>query len=114
MRDDILARIARVGAMHAGNRPTLPPDLPTPGSGSPPTSPGKPIKHSSFLGALLGAVAGALVAAAVAAVAVALVGVTGGLAIAVVGGLAVLGAGSLISAVSGRVSAMVDSASPPA
>ncbi|RUR87290.1 type IV secretion protein Rhs [Pectobacterium versatile] len=114
MRDDILARIARVGAMHAGNRPTLPSDLPTPGSGSPPTSPGKPIKHSSFLGALLGAVAGALVAAAVAAVAVALVGVTGGLAIAVVGGLAVLGAGSLISAVSGRVSAMVDSASPPA
>ncbi|WP_080765690.1 AHH domain-containing protein [Pectobacterium brasiliense] len=114
MRDDILARIARVGAMHAGNRPTLPPDLPTPGSGSPPTSPGKPIKHSSFLGALLGAVAGALVAAAVAAVAVALVGVTGGLAIALVGGLAVLGAGSLISAVSGRVSAMVDSASPPA
>ncbi|WP_205624388.1 RHS repeat-associated core domain-containing protein [Pectobacterium carotovorum] len=114
MHDEILARIARVGAMHAGNRPTLPPDLPTPGSGSPPTSPGKPIKHSSFLGALLGAVAGALVAAAVAAVAVALVGVTGGLAIAVVGGLAVLGAGSLISAVSGRVSAMVDSASPPA
>ncbi|WP_420064557.1 RHS repeat-associated core domain-containing protein [Pectobacterium colocasium] len=114
MRDDILARIARVGAMHAGNRPTLPPDLPTPGSGLPPTSPGKPIKHSSFLGALLGAVAGALVAAAVAAVAVALVGVTGGLAIAVVGGLAVLGVGSLISAVSGRVSAMVDSASPPA
>ncbi|ACX86474.1 YD repeat protein [Pectobacterium parmentieri WPP163] len=114
MRDDILARIARVGAMHAGNRPTLPPDLPAPGSGSPPTSPGKPIKHSSFLGALLGAVAGALVAAAVAAVAVALVGVTGGLAIALVGGLAVLGAGSLISAVSGRVSAMVDSASPPA
>ncbi|MCL6318242.1 type IV secretion protein Rhs [Pectobacterium atrosepticum] len=114
MRDEILARIARVGAMHAGNRPTLPPDLPAPGSGSPPTSPDKPIKHSSFLGALLGAVAGALVAAAVAAVAVALVGVTGGLAIALVGGLAVLGAGSLISAVSGRVSAMVDSASPPA
>ncbi|MEH0834673.1 PAAR domain-containing protein, partial [Pectobacterium cacticida] len=114
MRDEILARIARVGAMHAGNRPTLPPDLPAPGSGSPPTSPGKAIKHSSFLGALLGAVAGALVAAAVATVAVALVGVTGGLAIAVVGGLAVLGAGSLISAVSGRVSAMVDSASPPA
>ncbi|AFI90760.1 RHS repeat-associated core domain-containing protein [Pectobacterium parmentieri] len=113
MLDDILSRIARVGAMHAGNRPTLPPDLPEPGQGKPPTSPGKPIKHSSFLGALLGAVAGALVAAAVAAVAVALVGVTGGLAIALVGGLAALGAGSLISAVSGRVSAMVDSASPP-
>ncbi len=113
MLNDILNRVARVGAIHAGNRPNPPTDRPAPGQGKPPTSPTKTIKHKSFLGALLGAIAGALVAAAVAAVAVALIGVTGGLAVAVVGALAIFAAGDLISAVSGRVSAMVDSATPP-
>ncbi|MFP1890279.1 PAAR domain-containing protein, partial [Lonsdalea quercina] len=80
--------------------------------GKPPTSPGKTIKHASFLGALLGAIAGALVAAAIAAVAVAVVGVTGGAAI-VVGALAVMMMGSLVAAVTSSVSAMVDSVSPP-
>lgn len=127
MREEILARIARVGAMHAGNRPTLPPDLPAPGNGKPPTSPGKSIKHSSFAGALLGALTGALVAAAVFAVAaaavagaVALAGVTGGAGLALVVGAvklavgfgAVFALGDLIGGVSNRVSAMVDSASP--
>ncbi|MGM3162299.1 RHS repeat-associated core domain-containing protein [Dickeya undicola] len=112
MLNDILNRVARVGAMHAGNRPNPPADRPQPCQGKPPTSPGKTIKHKSFLGALAGAVAGALVAAAVAAVAVFLVGVTGGLAVAAVGALAVFAAGDLISAVTNKVSAMVDSASP--
>ncbi len=112
MLNDILSRVARVGAMHAGNRPNPPADRPQPCQGKPPTSPGKTIKHKSFLGALAGAVAGALVAAAVAAAAVFLVGVTGGLAVAAVGALAVFAAGDLISAVTSKVSAMVDSASP--
>ncbi|NPE61488.1 type IV secretion protein Rhs, partial [Dickeya dadantii] len=112
MLNDILSRVARVGAMHAGNRPNPPADRPQPCQGKPPTSPGKTIKHKSFLGALAGAVAGALVAAAVAAAAVFLVGVTGGLAVAAVGALAVFAAGDLISAVTNKVSAMVDSASP--
>jgi len=112
MLDDILNRVARVGAMHAGNRPNPPADRPQPCQGKPPTYPGKTIKHKSFLGALAGAIAGALVAAAIAAAAVVLVGVTGGLAVAAVGALAVFAAGDLISAVSGKVSAMVDSASP--
>ncbi|ROP59946.1 RHS repeat-associated protein [Enterobacter sp. BIGb0383] len=112
MLNDIINRVARVGAIHAGNRPNPPTDRPAPGQGKPPTSPKKKIKHKSFLGAMAGAIAGALVAAAVAAVAVALIGVTGGLAIAVVGAVAVFAAGDLISSVSGRVSAMVDSVTP--
>ncbi|MDF2403340.1 type IV secretion protein Rhs [Aeromonas sp. 5HA1] len=127
MLGDILTRVARVGAMHAGNRPSPPADRPKPGEGKPPTSPGKMIKHKSFLGALAGAIAGALVAAAVFAVAaavvtaaVALTGVTGGMGLALVVGVAKLGlgiaatigAGDLIAKVSGSVSGMVDSASP--
>ncbi|MFP1742850.1 DUF6531 domain-containing protein, partial [Lonsdalea quercina] len=112
MLNDILNRVARVGAMHAGKLPAPPAERPQPGQGKPPTSPGKTIKHASFLGALLGAVAGALVAAAIAAVAVAVVGVTGGAAI-VVGALAVMMMGSLVAAVTSSVSAMVDSVSPP-
>ncbi|NPE68885.1 hypothetical protein HLB25_20340, partial [Dickeya dadantii] len=56
MLNDILSRVARVGAMHAGNRPNPPADRPQPCQGKPPTSPGKTIKHKSFLGALAGAV----------------------------------------------------------
>ncbi|MFP1860455.1 hypothetical protein, partial [Lonsdalea quercina] len=112
MLNDILSRVARVGAMHAGSQPAPPAERPQPCQGKPPTSPGKTIKHASFLGALLGAIAGALVAAAIAAVAVAVVGVTGGAAI-VVGALAVMMMGSLVAAVTSSVSAMVDSVSPP-
>lgn len=127
MLGDILTRVARVGAMHAGNRPTPPPDRPKPGDGKPPTSPGKMIKHKSFLGALAGAVAGALVAAAAFAVAavavtaaVALTGVTGGMGLALVVGVAKIGlgiaatiaAGDLIAKVTGAASSMVDSAMP--
>ncbi|MZG44824.1 type IV secretion protein Rhs, partial [Dickeya dianthicola] len=127
MLNDILSRVARVGAMHAGNRPTPPADRPQPCQGKPPTSPGKTIKHKSFLGALAGAVAGALVAAAVftaaaavaGAIAVAVIG-TGGMGAALVVGVVKLAAGfgavsllgGLIDAVSSKVSAMVDSASP--
>ncbi|MCE9732383.1 RHS repeat-associated core domain-containing protein [Pectobacterium sp. IFB5596] len=127
MREEILSRIARVGAMHAGNRPTLSPTLPEPGHGKPPTSPGKAIKHSSLAGALLGALAGAVVAAAAFAAASAVVaglvlltGVTGGAGLALVVGAAklalgfgaVFALGDLISDVSRKTSAMVDSIMP--
>ncbi|ROH76386.1 MULTISPECIES: RHS repeat-associated core domain-containing protein [Lonsdalea] len=128
MLNDILSRVARVGAMHAGSQPAPPAERPQPCHGKPPTSPGKTIKHASFLGALLGAIAGALVAAAAFAVAaaavtalVALTGVTGGLGLALVVGAVKLAAGfgltyllkDQIAAISGGVAAMVDSVTPP-
>ena len=112
MLNDILNRVTRVGAIHAGNRPNPPAERPKPGQGKPPTSPDKKIKHKSLLGALLGAAVGALVAVAVSAIAVAVIGVTGGLAIAAVGMLATFAAGSLISAASEKAAAMVDSITP--
>ncbi|MBA0190358.1 hypothetical protein, partial [Pectobacterium odoriferum] len=82
MLSDILNRVARVGAMHAGKGPTPPAGRPQPGQGKAPTSPGKTIKHKSFLGALAGAIAGAVVAAVAFAAAAA---VAGAIAVAVVG-----------------------------
>ncbi|NPE50859.1 type IV secretion protein Rhs [Dickeya dadantii] len=127
MLNDILSRVARVGAMHAGNRPNPPADRPQPCQGKPPTSPGKTIKHKSFKGAIFGAIAGALVAAAAFAVAGAVAGAiavavigTGGMGAALVVGVVKLAAGfgavsllgGLIDSVSSKVSAMVDSGSP--
>ncbi|QOL14249.1 RHS repeat-associated core domain-containing protein [Dickeya dianthicola] len=127
MLNDILNRVARVGAMHAGNRPNPPADRPQPCQGKPPTSPGKTIKHKSFKGAIFGAIAGALVAAAAFAVAGAVAGAiavavigTGGMGAALVVGVVKLAAGfgavsllgGLIDSVSSKVSAMVDSGSP--
>ncbi|MEH6370447.1 DNA/RNA non-specific endonuclease [Pectobacterium carotovorum] len=128
MLSDILNRVARVGAMHAGKGPTPPAGRPQPGQGKAPTSPGKTIKHKSFLGALAGAIAGAVVAAVVfaaaaavaGAIAVAVVG-TGGMGAALVVGAVKLAVGfgavsllgGLISSVSSKVSAMVDSGAPP-
>lgn len=124
MLNDILSRVARVGAMHTGNRPNPPAGRPKPGGGKPPTSPGKSIKHKSFLAALAGAVAGALVAAAVFAAAaaavvavVALTGLTGGMGLALVVGAvklaigfgAVMAAGDLIAKVSAATSSLFDS-----
>ncbi|RBP64126.1 YD repeat-containing protein [Brenneria salicis ATCC 15712 = DSM 30166] len=115
MLNDILTRVARVGAMHAGNRPQPPATRPQPCQGKPPTSPGKTIKHKSFGGAFVGAIVGALVAA----MAVAVVG-TGGMGAALVIGAVKLAAGfgavsllgGLINSVSNKVSAMIDSGSP--
>ncbi|ANE76185.1 RHS repeat-associated core domain-containing protein [Dickeya solani] len=127
MLNDILSRVARVGAMHAGNRPNPPADRPQPCQGKPPTSPGKTIKHKSFKGAIVGAIAGALVAAAAFAVAAAVAGAiavavigTGGMGAALVVGAVKLAVGfgavsllgGLIDTVSSKVSAMVDSGSP--
>ncbi|MFP1747744.1 PAAR domain-containing protein, partial [Lonsdalea quercina] len=132
MLNDILSRVARVGAMHAGSQPAPPAERPQPCQGKPPTSPGKTIKHASFLGALLGAIAGALVAAAAFAVAAAAVavtvaaivsvtGFTGGFGFVLVVGAVKLAAGfgltyllkDQIAAISGGVAAMVDSVTPP-
>ncbi|WP_445373793.1 RHS repeat-associated core domain-containing protein [Photorhabdus tasmaniensis] len=112
--DEIITRIARVGALHAA--PVAPP------SGAPGPAAareGDPIKHASFLGALAGAITGALIGAAVFAAASALVGLTlltGGLAtvaIIALGSAATFALGDVISAASSAVTKMVDSIGPP-
>ncbi|WP_038225206.1 hypothetical protein, partial [Xenorhabdus bovienii] len=60
LTDDIVARIARVGATHAGQRVA-----PAQGPRGPAAArEGDPIQHTSFLAALAGVAAGALVAVA--------------------------------------------------
>ncbi|WP_244431880.1 hypothetical protein [Xenorhabdus szentirmaii] len=59
--DEIITRIARVGATHA--RPPLPPGGGARGPAA--ARQGDPIQHKSFFGALMGAVAGALIGAAI-------------------------------------------------
>ncbi|NHB90476.1 hypothetical protein, partial [Photorhabdus tasmaniensis] len=109
--DEIITRIARVGALHAA--PVAPP------SGAPGPAAareGDPIKHASFLGALAGAITGALIGAAVFAAAAAVVVGTGGLAtVAVIalGSAATFALGDVISAASSAVTKMVDSIGPP-
>ncbi|WP_228940683.1 PAAR domain-containing protein [Photorhabdus thracensis] len=109
--DDIVTRIARVGALHTA------PVAPPPGAPGPAAArEGDPIKHASFLGALAGAITGALISAAVFAVAVAVVVGTGGLAtVAVIalGTAGTLALGTVISAASSAVTRMVDSLGPP-
>ncbi|MEX0444580.1 PAAR domain-containing protein, partial [Xenorhabdus sp. SGI246] len=110
--DEIVTRIARVGATHAVGR-VMPPSQPR---GPAAARKGDAIKHSSFLGALMGVVAGALIGAAVFAAASALVVGTGGLATVAVlalGTAGTLALGGLISDVSSAVANMVDSFGPP-
>ncbi|SCZ74166.1 MULTISPECIES: RHS repeat-associated core domain-containing protein [Photorhabdus] len=112
--DEIVTRIARVGAQHAV-RVSPPQGSPGPAA----AREGDPIKHASFLGALAGAITGALIGAAVFAAASALVGLTvltGGLAtVAVIalGTAATFALGDVISAASSAVTKMVDSVGPP-
>ncbi len=109
--DEIVTRIARVGARHAA--PVSPPQG-TPGPAA--ARKDDPIKHASFLGALAGAITGALISAAVFAVAAAVVVGTGGLAtVAVIalGTAGTLALGNVISAASSAVTRMVDSIGPP-
>ncbi|MDE9463414.1 PAAR domain-containing protein [Xenorhabdus bovienii] len=110
--DEIVTRIARVGATHAVGR-AMPPSQPR---GPAAAREGDPIQHSSFLGALAGVIAGALIAAAVFAVASALIVGTGGLATVAVlalGTAGTLALGGLISDVSSAVTNMVNSFGPP-
>ncbi|ANI28418.1 type IV secretion protein Rhs [Yersinia entomophaga] len=110
LTDDIVQRIARVGAIHASPKPVS--------SGAPGPAAarlGDPIKHASFLGALAGAVVGALISVAIFAVAAAVVVGTGGLATVAVLALGTAGTfamGGIISKASSAVSAMVDSVGP--
>ncbi|MCT8346900.1 PAAR domain-containing protein, partial [Photorhabdus temperata] len=109
--DEIVTRIARVGAQHTV---LVSPPQSVPGPAA--ARVGDPIKHASFLGALAGAIAGALISAAVFAVAAAVVVGTGGLAtVAVIalGTAGTLALGKVISAVSSAVTNMVDSIGPP-
>ncbi|WP_246593415.1 RHS repeat-associated core domain-containing protein [Photorhabdus akhurstii] len=112
--DEIVTRIARVGAQHSV-RVSPPQGSPGPAA----AREGDPIKHASFLGALAGAITGALIGAAVFAAASALVGLTvltGGLAtVAVIalGTAATFALGDVISAASSAVTKMVDSIGPP-
>ncbi|NHB97800.1 RHS repeat-associated core domain-containing protein, partial [Photorhabdus stackebrandtii] len=109
--DDIVTRIARVGALHTA--PVAPPQG-APGPAA--ARAGDPIKHASFLGALAGAITGALISAAVFAVAAAVVVGTGGLATVAVlalGTAGTLALGKVISAASSAVTKMVDSIGPP-
>ncbi|MBI6547643.1 PAAR domain-containing protein, partial [Xenorhabdus lircayensis] len=112
LSDEIVTRIARVGATHAGTK-LMPPSQPR---GPAAAREGDPIQHSSFLGALAGVIAGALIGAAVFAAASALVVGTGGLATAAVlalGTAGTLALGGLISDVSSAVTNMVNSFGPP-
>ncbi|PHM26623.1 RHS repeat-associated core domain-containing protein [Xenorhabdus ehlersii] len=110
--DDIVTRIARVGATHAVGR-VMPPAQPR---GPAAAREGDIIQHSSFLGALAGAVVGALIGAAVFAAASAVIVGTGGLATAAVLALGTAGTmalGGFISDVSSAVTNMVNSIGPP-
>ncbi|PHM70755.1 RHS repeat-associated core domain-containing protein [Xenorhabdus sp. KJ12.1] len=110
--DEIVTRIARVGATHAVGR-AMPPSQPR---GPAAARKDDIIKHSSFLGALAGVVVGALIGAAVFAVASAVIVGTGGLATAAVLALGTVGTialGGFISDVSSAVTNMIDSAGPP-
>ncbi|WP_431222844.1 PAAR domain-containing protein [Serratia sp. L9] len=108
MQQDIIQRIARVGAMNAGARPA-----PVTSQAGPPAARlGDQIKHKSFLGALLGAVTGALIGAAIFAAASLLIVGTGGLATVAVVALGTAGTvamGGVISRASGAVADFVDS-----
>ncbi|WP_238591655.1 MULTISPECIES: PAAR domain-containing protein [Photorhabdus] len=111
LSDDIVTRIARVGALHTAPV-AAPPGAPGPAA----AREGDPIKHASFLGALAGAITGALISAAVFAVAAAVVVGTGGLATVAVlalGTAGTLALGNVISAASSAVTKMVDSLGPP-
>ncbi|WP_208605098.1 PAAR domain-containing protein, partial [Xenorhabdus eapokensis] len=110
--DDIVTRIARVGATHAVGR-VMPPSQPR---GPAAAREGDIIQHSSFLGALAGVVVGALIGAAVFAAASAVIVGTGGLATAAVLALGTAGTmalGGFISDVSAAVTNMVDSIGSP-
>ncbi|WMV72727.1 RHS repeat-associated core domain-containing protein [Xenorhabdus griffiniae] len=110
--DDIVTRIARVGATHAVGR-VMPPSQPR---GPAAAREGDIIQHSSFLGALAGVVVGALIGAAVFAAASAVIVGTGGLATAAVLALGTAGTmalGGFISDVSAAVTNMIDSIGPP-
>ncbi|WP_237385860.1 RHS repeat-associated core domain-containing protein [Xenorhabdus sp. Sc-CR9] len=112
LSDEIVTRIARVGATHAGTT-LMPPSQPR---GPAAAREGDPIQHASFLGALAGVIAGALIGAAVFAAASALIVGTGGLATAAVlalGTAGTLALGGLISDVSSAVTNMVNSFGPP-
>ena len=111
MQQEIIQRIARVGAMNAGVRP----DPVTSQAGPAAAREGDQIKHKSFLGALLGAVTGALIGAAIFAAAGLLVVGTGGLATVAVLALGTAGTvamGGVISRASGAVADFVDSVGP--
>ncbi|PHM34690.1 RHS repeat-associated core domain-containing protein [Xenorhabdus szentirmaii] len=110
--DEIITRIARVGATHA--RPPLPPGGGARGPAA--ARQGDPIQHKSFFGALMGAVAGALIGAAIFGAVGLFVAGTGGLGaalfIAAGGGLTYL-ASDAIAAASSAVSNFVDSFGSP-
>ncbi|RDL27207.1 RHS repeat-associated core domain-containing protein [Serratia fonticola] len=108
MQQDIIQRIARVGAMNAASGPA-----PLTSQAGPAAARlGDQIKHKSFLGALLGAVTGALIGAAIFAAAGLLIAGTGGLATVAVLALGTAGTmamGGVISRASGAVADFVDS-----
>jgi RHS repeat-associated protein len=111
MQQDIIQRIARVGAINAGARPAPITSQPGPAA----ARKGDQIKHKSFLGALLGAVTGALIGAAIFAAAGLLIAGTGGLATVAVLALGTAGTmamGGVISRASGAVADFVDSIGP--
>ncbi|PHM73081.1 RHS repeat-associated core domain-containing protein [Xenorhabdus kozodoii] len=111
--DEIVTRIARVGATHA-----RPPRPPAGGARGPAAArQGDPIQHKSFLGALMGAVAGALIGAAIFGAVGLLVAGTGGLGatllVAAAGsGLTYL-ASDAIAAASSAVTNFIDSFGSP-
>ncbi|MEQ1963126.1 AHH domain-containing protein [Xenorhabdus khoisanae] len=111
--DEIITRIARVGATHA--RPPLPPAGGARGPAA--ARQGDPIQHKSFFGALMGAVAGALIGAAIFGAVGLLVAGTGGLGatllVAAAGsGLTYL-ASNAIAATSSAVTDFIDSFGSP-
>ncbi|MBD2812701.1 PAAR domain-containing protein, partial [Xenorhabdus sp. Vera] len=113
LSDEIITRIARVGATHA--RPPLPPAGGARGPAA--ARKGDPIQHKSFFGALMGAVAGALIGAAIFGAVGLLVAGTGGLGATLIvaaagSGLTYL-ASDAIAAASSAVTNFVDSFGSP-